>query len=319
MSSLTETDALTHEHVFLSRSHDENTRRTLTVVLLTAVMMVGEIVAGWLTGSMALLADGFHMATHAGALGVAAGAYAFAKRHARNPRFTFGTGKVGDLAGFSSALLLGVVALAIAVESILRIMEPRHVAFGSAILVAVIGLAVNLVSALLLGQGHHHHDHHHDHGHDGVHHHDDHRPHGPLGHEGDNNLRAAYLHVLADALTSVLAIVALLAGRSLGWLWLDPAVGILGAIVIARWSWQLMRDSALVLLDATDPELEEEVRAHVEGAGDARITDLHLWRIGPEAHAAIVSITGPVDAETVRQRLRPVHELAHLTVEVRAG
>lgn len=320
MSAHADINALTHEHVFLGRSHDENARRTLAVVLLTAAMMVGEIVAGWLTGSMALLADGFHMATHAGALGVAAAAYAYAKRHARNPRFTFGTGKVGDLAGFSSALLLGVVALGIAVESVLRMLEPRPVIFGTAILVAVVGLAVNLLSALLLGHGHHHHEHGHHHDHGDDHHHDhghDHHAHGPLGQEGDNNLRAAYLHVLADALTSVLAIVALLAGRTLDWLWLDPAVGILGAIVIARWSWLLMRDSALVLLDATDPALEAEVREQVESAEDARITDLHLWRVGPEAYAAIVSVTGPIDAETIRARLRPVHELAHVTVEVR--
>lgn len=312
-------DALTHEHVFLGHDHDANARRTLAVVGLTSLMMVGEIVAGYLTGSMALLADGFHMATHAGALGVAAAAYAFAKRHARNPRFTFGTGKVGDLAGFSSALLLGVVALAIALESVLRLLEPRPVAFGSAILVAVLGLVVNLLSALLLGHGHHHGHgyHHHAHDHDHDHHDHDEPHHGPLGQQGDNNLRAAYLHVLADALTSVLAIVALLAGRTLGWVWLDPAMGIVGAVVIARWSWGLMRDSALVLLDATDPALEEEVREHVESAGDARITDLHLWRVGPEAHAAIVSVTGPVDIETVRQKLVPVHEIAHLTVEAR--
>ncbi|WP_210529508.1 CDF family Co(II)/Ni(II) efflux transporter DmeF [Rubellimicrobium arenae] len=317
-------DALTHEHVFLGRDHDANARRTLAVVGLTSLMMVGEIVAGYLTGSMALLADGVHMATHAGALGVAAAAYAFARRHARNPRFTFGTGKVGDLAGFSSALLLGVVAVAIAIESLARLLEPQAVAFGSAILVAVLGLAVNLISALLLGHGHHHghhphdHGHHRDHSHDhGPHHHEDEQAHGPLGRQGDNNLRAAYLHVLADALTSVLAIVALIAGRTLGWVWLDPAMGIVGAIVIARWSWSLVRDSALVLLDATDPALEEEVREQVEGAGDARITDLHLWRVGPDAHAAIVSVTGPVDVEAVHARLRPVHELAHVTVEVR--
>jgi cation diffusion facilitator family transporter len=303
-------EALTHEHVFLGQDHDANARRTLGVVGLTTVMMVGEIMAGYLTGSMALLADGFHMATHAGALGVAAAAYAFAKRHARSSRFTFGTGKVGDLAGFSSALLLGVVALAIALESVLRLLEPRPVIFGSAILVAVLGLAVNLASALLLGHGH-------DHGHEHGHGHHDHHHYGPLGRQGDNNLRAAYLHVLADALTSVLAIVALLAGRTLGWVWLDPAMGIVGAVVIARWSWGLLRDSALVLLDASDPDLEEEVREQVEGAGDARITDLHLWRVGPGAHAAIVSVTGPVDVEVVRRRLQPVHELAHVTVEVR--
>jgi cation diffusion facilitator family transporter len=211
-------------HDYLGAQHDENARRTRWVVALTAVMMVGEIVAGYATGSMALLADGFHMATHAGALGVAALAYSYARRHARNPRFSFGTGKVGDLAGFASALILGVFALGIAVESVARLMQPIQVDFGDATLVAVLGLIVNLVSALMLsGGGSHHHHHHQD---DGHHH-----------HHQDNNLRAAYLHVLADALTSVMAIAALVAGRYLGWVWLDPVVGIVGALVIARWSW----------------------------------------------------------------------------------
>lgn len=310
----TATDPLTHDHNFLSRSHDDSARRTLWVVGLTAVMMVGEIIAGLVYGSMALLADGFHMATHAGALGVAAGAYAYAKRHSANRRFSFGTGKVGDLAGFASALVLGIVALGIAGESVARLLDPRSVAFGQATLVAVLGLAVNLVSALLLAGGGHHHGH--LHGHDD---HDDDHPHGGEGHGGhqDNNLRSAYFHVLADALTSVLAIVALVAGRYLGWVWLDPVMGIVGAIVIARWSWTLMRDTAAVLLDAADKAIEAEVREFVEGPGDARITDLHVWRIGPEAHAAIVSVTGAVDAATVRDRLRPVHELGHLTVECR--
>lgn len=321
MASRAETDALTHSHVFLGSAHDENARRTLWVVALTAVMMVGEIVAGWAYGSMALLADGFHMATHAGALGVSAAAYAFAKRYATSPRFSFGTGKVGDLAGFASALVLGLVALGIAIESIGRLFQPTPVAFGQAALVAAVGLAVNVASALLLSGGHHHghhhhgHDHHHGHGH--QHGHDHHGGHARgHAHGGDNNLRSAYFHVLADALTSVLAIVALLAGRYLDWVWLDPAMGIVGAVVIARWSWTLMRDTAAVLLDASDPALEREVREEVE-RGDVRITDLHVWRVGPEAHAAIVSVTGSVDVETVRARLKPVHELAHLTVECR--
>lgn len=313
--SASETDHLTHEHNFLSRSHDESARRTLWVVGLTAVMMVGEIIAGLVYGSMALLADGFHMATHAGALAVAAGAYAYAKRHSANRRFSFGTGKVGDLAGFASALVLGIVALGIAGESVARLLDPRSVAFGQATLVAILGLGVNLVSAVLLAGGGHHHGHHgHGHHHEDDHHDDQHHGHG--GHR-DNNLRSAYFHVLADALTSVLAIVALVAGRYLGWVWLDPLMGIVGAIVIARWSWTLMRDTAAVLLDTTDKAIEAEVRAFVEGPGDARITDLHVWRIGPEAHAAIVSVTGGVDGETVRDRLRPVHELGHLTVECR--
>lgn len=311
MATRPEIDTLSHEHVFLGAAHDENARRTLWVVALTAIMMVGEIIAGYLTGSMALLADGFHMATHAGALSVAAAAYSYAKRHASDRRFSFGTGKVGDLAGFASALVLGVVALGIGVESVLRLYQPIRVAFGEATVIAIVGLGVNIVSALLLSgnnaHGHSHgHDHHgHEHGH-GV-------------KSQDNNLRSAYVHVLADALTSVLAIAALLAGRYLGWIWLDPVMGIVGAIVIARWAWSLMRDTASVLLDSTDDHVADEVRELLDGPDGARITDLHIWRVGPEAHAGIVSVeAGPgIDQEMIRRRLRPVHELAHLTVEIR--
>lgn len=289
-----------HSHVFLGERHDANARRTLWVVGLTAAMMVAEIIAGHVFNSMALLADGFHMATHAGALAVAAAAYAFARRHAEDRRFTFGTGKVGDLAGFASALVLAVIALGIGVESLGRLFDPRPVAFLEATVVAVIGLGVNLVSALLLSEDHgHHHDH--------DHHHHDH----------DNNRRAAFAHVMADALTSVLAIAALLAGRYLNWVWLDPAIGIVGAVVIALWARSLLRDTAGVLLDTTDPHLEAEVREQVESPGDARIIDLHIWRVGPGAHAAIVSVTGAADAEAIRRRLVPVHELAHVTVETR--
>lgn len=302
-----------HDHVFLAAAHDDHARRTRWVVLLTAVMMVGEILAGYWTGSMALLADGFHMATHAGALAVAAAAYAYARRHARNPAFSFGTGKVGDLAGFASAMALGLIALGIAVESVVRLLQPTTVAFGEATLVAIVGLLVNLASAALLSGGHHHHHgHHHDHDHDHEHHHGH-------GHAGDNNLRSAYMHVLADALTSVLAIAALLAGRYLGWQWMDPVMGLVGAVVIARWSWTLMRDTAAVLLDRTDDHVAEEVRELIETPGDARLADLHVWRVGPEAHAAIVSVVtgGLVTQETIRARLAPVHELAHLTIECR--
>jgi len=295
-----------HEHVFLGSSHEENARRTLWVVLLTLVMMVAEIAAGYLTGSMALLADGFHMATHAGALGIAAAAYAYAKRHARSARFSFGTGKVGDLGGFASALILALVSLGIAVESVMRLLEPAEVQFGTATLIAIVGLVVNIVSALLLGHGHSH-----DHDHDHDHHHSGH----------DNNLQSAYVHVLADALTSVLAIAALLAGRYLGWVWLDPVMGIVGAIVIARWAWSLMGVTVGVLLDQTDEHVAAEIRELIEQAGDARITDLHVWRVGPEAHAAIVSVVGSstTDADGIRERLKPVHEVSHLTVEFRAA
>lgn len=298
--------SLSHDHVFLGERHDENARRTLWVVVLTASMMVGEIAAGIVFNSMALLADGFHMATHAGALAVAAGAYAFARRHAADRRFTFGTGKVGDLSGFASALILALVALGIAAESTGRLFDPSPVAFGEATLVAILGLVVNVASVFLLSGGHshgHHHEHDHDHGHDHAHH--------------DNNLRSAFAHVVADALTSVLAIVALVAGRYLGWVWLDPVMGIVGGIVIAVWAWNLLRDTSAVLLDASDPHLEAEVRQHVEGPGDARITDLHIWQIGPGAHAAIVSVAGTADREAIRERLVPVHELAHVTIETR--
>ena len=305
MSFDSEIEALAHDHVFLGKRHDENARRTLWVVALTAAMMVGEIAAGLAFNSMALLADGFHMATHAGALGIAAIAYAYAKRHAHGRRYTFGTGKVGDLAGFASALVLGIVALGIAFESAMRLVDPRPVAFTEATIIAVIGLGVNIVSALLLGHGH-------DHGH--AHHDaDDHHDHT---HGHDNNLRSAYLHVVADALTSVLAIAALLGGRYLGWVWLDPLMGIVGSVVIAAWAWSLMRDTGAVLLDATDAAIEAEIRALVEAPGDAKIVDLHVWRVGPGAHSAIISVVGAT-REAVCARVKPVHEIEHLTVEIR--
>lgn len=294
---------LGHDHVFLGDAHDAHEKRTRYVVGLTALMMVVEIVAGWMTGSMALLADGFHMATHAGALGVAAFAYSFARRHATNTKFTFGTGKVGDLAGFASALVLAIVALGIGVESFQRFFEPTRIAFVEATWIAVLGLGVNLASAWLLGQGHHCHDHHRGHGH---------------GHQHDNNLRSAYFHVLADALTSVLAIGALLAGRFLGWSWMDAAIGIVGALVIGRWSWGLMRDTGVVLLDAVDNRsLEEEIREGIED-GDARITDLHVWQVGPGKFAAIVSLIAhePLMPDAYAAKVTVHEELVHVTIEV---
>jgi cation diffusion facilitator family transporter len=311
MATLSELDTHTHEHVYLGAAHDENARRTRWVVALTAVMMIGEIIAGYMAGSMALLADGFHMATHAGALSVAAAAYSYAKRHARNPAYSFGTGKMGDLAGFASAMVLGLISLAIGVESVARLFQPITVAFGEATWIAAIGLLVNIASAVLLAGGHGH-DHRHHHGHDHGHGH-------RHGHGGDNNLRSAYIHVLADALTSVLAIAALVAGRYLGWVWMDPVMGIVGAIVIARWSWTLMRDTSAILLDRTHDHVAEEIRELIETPGDARITDLHVWRVGPEAHAAIVSVVGKAEVtrELIERRLAPVHELAHLTIERR--
>ncbi|PMX00612.1 cation transporter [Pseudomonas sp. FW215-R2] len=308
MNLTTRSDDFSHDHQFLGASHDDNARRTLWVVALTFVMMIGEIAAGYLTGSMALLADGFHMATHAGALGIAAAAYGFARRNANNRRYSFGTGKVGDLAGFASAMVLGLVSLGIAGESVFRLFEPTNVAFGEATLIAVVGLGVNLLSAFLLAGHHGHHDHGHSHDHGHHHHH-------------DNNLRSAYVHVLADALTSVLAIAALLAGRYLGWVWMDPVMGIVGSIVIAKWAWNLMRDSAAVLLDTTDEPVAEEIRELLETSDDVRISDLHVWQVGPQARAAIVSVVAAagVTAEAIRERLAPVHELSHLTIELRSA
>ncbi|HIV79082.1 MAG TPA: CDF family Co(II)/Ni(II) efflux transporter DmeF [Candidatus Sphingomonas excrementigallinarum] len=304
----------THSHDYLGHAHDENARRTRLVVWLSTGMMVGEIVAGYLTGSMALLADGFHMATHVGALGIAAIAYSYAKRHVANPRYSWGTGKVGELAGFGSAMVLGLVSLGIAYESIMRLADPHAVAFGDAIFVAVLGLLVNVASAWLLGHGHSHgHDHGHSHGHD---HHD--HSHDRYG--GDTNMRAAYIHVLADALTSVMAILALVAGRYLGWVWLDPAVGLLGAAVIANWSVGLMRQASTVLLDAADPKLAGQVREQVEAPGDLRIHDFHIWRIGPTAHAVVLSVEGVdtvLTSAAIHQRLNGMAALGHVTIEIR--
>jgi cation diffusion facilitator family transporter len=307
-----DTKHLRHHHVFLGGSHDENARKTLWVVMLTLLMMVVEIVAGYATGSMALLADGFHMATHAGALGISAAAYAYAKRHADSVRYSFGTGKVGDLAGLASAVILGLIAASVGVESVMRLLQPAQVAFTEAIWVAVVGLLVNIVSAALLSGGNSHH---------GAHHH----AHGEDAHENescvtrDNNLRSAYIHVLADAFTSLLAIAALLAGRYLGWVWLDPTMGIVGAVVIGRWSWSLMRNTSAVLLDTTVHHIADRIRALVEAPGDVSIYDLHVWRIGPEALAGIVSVRSRkhIDTNSLRERLHAIHELRHLTIEVR--
>ena len=283
----------THRHLFLGAHHDEHARRTRWVVALTFAMMVVEIVGGLLTGSMALLADGLHMSTHAAAIGIATLAYGYAKTHGHSERFVFGTGKVGDLAGFASAILLGVVAIGVAVESIRRVIAPVPLAFREALPIACVGLAVNLVSALLL--------------------HDE----DDQGH--DNNLRSAYVHVLADAVTSVLAIGAILGVHFLGWAWLDPAMGLVGAGLIASWSLGLMRRAGSVLLDmSVDPSIADQIRTRVE-SGDVRISDLHVWRVGPGHHAAIVALVThePTDSEQFRRALDGLAGLSHLTVEVR--
>ncbi len=302
-----------HEHVFLGSDHARNERRTWIVVGLTAVMMVGEIVAGAAFGSMALLADGFHMATHAGALTIAAVAYLYARRHAQDEHFTFGTGKLGELAGYSSAVILAVIALLIGVESVVRLTAPVSIRFNEAIAVAVLGLIVNLASAWLLHEGGRH-DHRHGHGGD------DDRMQTDAHRHRDHNLRSAYFHVLTDTLTSVLAIVGLLTGRFYGWLWMDPLMGIVGSVVIARWSWGLLRGAGAVLLDTMpDKALSQQIRLSLERNGD-RVSDLHLWRIGPGHMAIIVSIVcdHPEAPAFYKAKLRDLAQISHVTVEVHA-
>ena len=296
-------DQWTHDHVFLGPKHAHNERRTWIVVALTAIMMVGGIAAGTLFGSMALLADGWHMATHAAALGIAGAAYLFARQHVRNSRFAFGTGKFGDLAGFSSAIILGLIAVQIAYESAVRLVYPVPIAYAEAIAVAVLGLAVNLASAWLLRDTH---DHDHDHGHS----------HGHRHH--DNNLRAAYVHVMADAATSVLAIAALVTAMYTRWVWADPAVGIIGSAVIGSWAFGLIRDSGAVLLDVSvDKNLEAIIRDRLETKGD-RVTDLHLWQVGPGHRAAVISVVSddPLPPATYKRRLEGLRGLSHVTIEV---
>jgi len=262
--------------------------------------MVVEIATGVMFGSMALLADGVHMATHVGALGLAAAAYWLARRHAADARFSFGSGKFGDLAAFASAIILGLLSLGVAIESVRRFIEPVSVHYAEALFIAVIGLAVNVASAVLLRDPHEHderHDHHRDH-----------------------NLRAAYVHVLADAATSVLAIVALASGLVFGIGWADPLVGIVGALVIASWAYGLVRDSALVLLDAADdPDLARDIKALVEREAGARVSDFHLWRLGPGHRGLIVSLVdgGEADNERIKRILVERYpSLSHVTVEV---
>jgi cation diffusion facilitator family transporter len=300
-----------HGHVFLGAAHDKHERQTWLVVTLTAAMMVAEIIAGTVYGSMALTADGWHMATHAAALAIAALAYRFARQHAEDARFSFGTGKLGELAGFASALILALIALLIAYESAIRLFNPVSIRFNEAMLVAVLGLGVNLVSAWLLSAGgeatHHDHEHGHDHGHGHAH-----------GHAQDSNIRAAFAHVAADALTSVLAILALTGGWIYGWTWLDAVIGIVGAVVILRWSYGLIRSSAATLLDTVpDKKLAADILRALEVDGD-RVSDLHLWRLGPGHAGVIASVISdnPQNPDFYKQRLSRIVGLSHMTVEV---
>ena len=303
----------TKGHVFLGAGHGRSESRAKLAALVTAIFMAVEIASGFLYHSMALLADGVHMATHVGALGLAAGAYWLARRHAANARFTFGSGKFGDLAAFSSAIILGLTALAVAGESISRLLNPASVRYGDALLIACIGLCVNLISALILKDDDHGHAHDHSHGHAHGHGHD--HKHGI-----DNNMRAAYVHVLADAATSVLAIIALACGFFFGLGFLDPLCGVSGAFVIASWSYGLIRDSAMVLLDAdSNPKRSGAIKAMIEEEMGARGADLHLWRLGPGHEGLIVSLVSPdvTSAEQIKAALRQRYpDLSHVTVEV---
>ena len=401
-----------HDHVFLGPDHDRAERRTWAVIILCTVMMIAEIVGGILFGSLALIADGLHMSTHAGALLLAALAYTYARKYAGDRSFTFGTGKFGDLAGYSSAIVLAMIALLIGYEAVSRLLAPVPISFNEAIPIAVLGLAVNVASAWLLSGGHHHghnHDHGHAHGHDhgeaprrvefrsgrlslevfednvpprfrvrvdagalpaaadftietarpggrrqtfsfeardgylesrdeipephaflarvclmqagevemhelGFEEHD----HGEGVHHRDNNMRAAIIHVMADAAVSVLVIVGLVLARAFGWLWMDPLAGFIGALVIANWSVGLLRDTGGILLDRIpDPRIAEQVRIAIESEGD-RVTDLHLWRLGPGHLGAIVSVatSGACEPAHYRQRLAKFPDLSHVTVEV---
>ncbi len=378
-----------HNHIFLAPDHEASERRTWAVIVLCGVMMVAEIVGGLLFGSIALIADGLHMSTHAGALLLAALAYSYARKHATDTRFCFGTGKLGDLAGFTSAIVLAMIAVLIGYESVTRLFQPVQIHFAEAIPIACLGLAVNIVSAWLLSSGGHHHGHshghedghypeyrelahqghahsirrdlghRHDHGdhrhgrghrHEHEHEHDDerdthdphehhhdhgaHEPvahfhdadaghetadhHGPSGAHRDNNMRAAVIHVAADAAISILVIIGLLLARAFGWLWMDPLAGIVGACVIASWSYGLIRDTGAILLDMNpDPHLANQLRQAIEVDGD-RLDDLHLWRVGPGHLAAIVSVAtrNPHDPSYYRDRLSRFRILSHLTVEV---
>ena len=291
-----------HEHHFNQHKSKAGEKRTWWVILLTIVTMAGEIIAGLLFGSMALLADGLHMASHTTALTISALAYKYARIHAKDKRFSFGTGKVSSLAGFTSAILLAMFALIMVVESIERFINPVSIAFNEAIFVAVIGLIVNVVSVLILNvkeksQANNQHTHHHDH-----------------------NLRAAYLHVLADALTSLLAIIALLAGKLFGLNWMDPLMGIAGAVMVTRWSIGLLKETSRVLLDHQAPDtLVDKVKGLLEKDGQTTITDLHIWSIGSNQYSAAIELVGnnnEKDDKEYIQLIEDIENIVHVTISV---
>jgi len=286
-----------HEHNYgLTNSHGE--KKTTLVLVLTALTMVVEIVAGSMFNSMALLADGWHMGTHVAAFMIAIFAYRYSRKHTNNPVFSFGTGKVSVLGGFASAIVLSAVALVMVLESLHRFFEPQEIYFNQAIVVAIIGLLINVISAFIL-KDHHHGDH--------SHHHHDH------------NLKAAYMHVLADALTSVLAIIALFSGKYFGWNWLDPIMGIVGAVVILRWSYLLIKETSPILLDNNIKEDQKlAIIAKIENDADNRVSDFHVWKVSANHYAAIISIVThfPKKREHYVELIKAFDQLAHITIEV---
>lgn len=295
-----------HEHSFFTH-HARNEKNTQRVMYLTAVTMVVEIAAGLGFGSMALLADGWHMGTHVAAFMITLFAYRYSRKHADNPDFSFGTGKINLLGGFASAVALAVVALIMAIESVGRFFAPVEIHYGQSMLVAALGLLVNIACAFLL-HGSHAHDHHHSHA-------------GKFHQHSDHNLKAAYFHVLADALTSLLAIVALLFGSLYGWAALDSLMGIVGALVISRWAWSLLKETSSILLDAgVDAETRAQIQQAIEADSDNRVVDLHVWKVAPEQLAAIVSLVThePRPVEEYHRLLRHFDSLRHITVEVYA-
>ena len=330
-----------HSHQFANLNSDGE-RNTRYVLLLTLFTMIAEIVAGTVYGSMALLADGWHMGTHAAAFLITLFAYHYAKKHADSPDFAFGTGKVSVLGGFTSAVALGLVALLMVVESVSRLVNPEQIHFNEAIFVAVIGLTVNVISVFLLkdhhGHGHDHHGHHHGHSHHSHEHHEhshehDHHSHGhshkhdhhahqhdhgDKGHH-DHNLRAAYFHVMADALTSLLAIGALLFGKYLGLTWLDPLMGVVGAVIITSWAWGLMKQTGPILLDASiEKQYVKQMVELIEAEQDHQVSDIHVWRVSADHYAAMVSIVShePKELDYFKQKLAKFERIDHLTVEL---
>ncbi len=296
-----------HDHAFAQDKRRPGESRTLIVIAVTALMMLVEILAGVKFGSMALLADGLHMASHVVALGITAFAYAYARRHARDREFSFGTGKVNALGGFTGAVLLAVFALYMGIESVSRLVNPVDIALNQAIVVAVLGLAVNGASVFILGANDHEHDHHEGDDHDHHHH--------------DHNLKSAYLHVMADALTSLLAIVALLSAKYFSWIWMDPVMGVVGAVLVARWSYGLLGTTAAVLLDRQAPEqLQVAIRDAIEQDGDSRVTDLHVWSIGPGIYSAQIALVAhdPAAPDEYRSRIPASSGLVHIAIEVHA-